>query len=488
MAQLDSVHRQLLERMVELVLAKSVPCFVAGGYVREWVLGRPSKDVDLAVPGEAISLARELADATHGAFYVLDHDMDAARIVYAEPVAWTVDVAALRASDIVSDLRLRDFTINAMAIDIHHLLDAEPPIVDPCNGQADLRSGILRATSADAFQRDPVRLLRAVRFAATLGLTIEPNTASWIVRDAALISQPSAERIRQELALIVAADGAADHLRKLDELDLLRPVLPEVVALKGVSQSPPHVYDVFEHTLVSVAQAERLARLSSDTLGPEETRFLSPFADALRSHFAQIICEGRTRTTLLKFAAILHDVGKPATRHIDGDGRIRVTGHEAVGQQVAKRVLGRLRFCSQEIRLVSTIVSQHMRPGWLLKTPSVTPQAVYRFFRDTGDAGVDVVILALADQLATRGNTLDRGHWRDYLGLAELMLDHYFNKPRQAVDPPHLISGQDVMTVLHLEPGPEVGRVLEAVREAQAAGVVQTYEDALRFLKRYTEE
>jgi poly(A) polymerase len=485
--RLDESRHRLLEQIIRLVLAKSVPCFVAGGYVRELVLGRQSKDMDLVVPEGAISFARSLADGTAGAFYVLDRDTDAARIVYSEPVEWTVDVAALRAPDIVSDLRLRDFTINAMAIDVRDLMAPDPPILDPCNGRDDLRAGTLRATSGDAFRRDPVRLLRAVRFVAVLDLKIEPDTQSWMLRDSTLLPQASAERVRQELALIMAADSVADHLRQLDRLGLLQPILPEVAALKGVSQSPPHVYDVFEHMLVTVSQAERLAGLCLAALDPDEAEYLGPFAKAVQAHFAQILCEGRRRATLLKIAAMLHDVGKPATRQVDEHGRIRATGHEALGQLMTKEALRRLRFCSQEIRLVSTIVSHHMRPGWLLKAPPVTPRAVYRFFRDTGDAGVDVVILALADQLATRGETLEREHWRDYLRLAALMLDHYFNRPSQAVNPRQLISGDDVMTALHLEPGPEIGRLLEAVREAQASGVVHTREDALAFLQRHIE-
>ena len=485
MVQMTPARRRFLQGIIHIVLERSVPCYVAGGYVRdEHVLGRESKDLDLVVPDGAIRLARELADATGGAFYILDRDTDAARIVYSEPVGWMVDVAAMRAPDIQGDLRLRDFTINAMAIDIRHLMDGQPSILDPCNGQADLRQGILRATGPDAFRQDPVRLLRAVRFAARLGLTIEPDTERWLVRDAGLLTQPSAERIRQELALIVAADGAADHLRQLDRLGLVRPILPEVAALKGVTQSPPHAYDVFEHTVISVAQAERLTRLSPVELGQDEAEYLSPFAEALQVHFGQVLCEERSRATLLKFAALLHDVGKPLTCQVDDTGRIRALGHEVLGEQMAKDVLTRLRFSSQEISIVGTIVRHHMRPGWLLKGPPITRRAVYRFFRDTGDAGIDVLILALADQLAKRGTIPEREHWRDYLRLTHLMLDHYFNMPTEAVCPPRLISGRDVMTALHLAPGPDVGRLLEAVREAQAEGVVQTREDALAFLKR----
>jgi hypothetical protein len=147
-------------------------------------------------------------------------------------------------------------------------------------------------------------------------------------------------------------------------------------------------------------------------------------------------------------------------------------------------VLRRLRFSAKEIRLVGTVVRHHMRPGWLLKSGPVTPRSIYRFFRDTGDAGIDIVMLALADQLATRGDTLTEEHWRDYLGLARLMLESYFHKSEQVVSPPPLVSGRDVMALLGLEPGPRIGEMLEAVREAQAEGRVRTREEALELLRR----
>jgi tRNA nucleotidyltransferase/poly(A) polymerase len=271
----------------------------------------------------------------------------------------------------------------------------------------------------------------------------------------------------------------------LDELELMPHVLPELDGLKGVAQSPPHIHDVYEHTLVTVAEAERLGAFLDPQLGPDENEFLSPFAADLASHFGQVVSEQRKRSTLLKFAAMLHDVAKPDTHAIEANGRIRASGHERAGARTAQMVLRRLRFTTQEVRLVGTVVQHHMRPGWLLKEASITRKAIYRFFRDTGDAGVDVMILALADQLATRGDTLTREHWRDYLGLAHRMLDNYFRRPLEVVAPPQLVSGKDVMSLLSLAPGPQVGELLEEVREAQAEGKVRTREEALEFLRQH---
>ncbi len=484
MGQVQPTQNDLMGRVIRFVASEVEEAYIAGGRVREVLLGKTEKDVDLVVAADAIALARRLADRTGGAFYVLDEDTDAARIVYPEPSELIVDVARLRGPDLVADLRGRDFTINAMAIDLHHYFEAQPPIVDPCGGQGDLQARLLRATGSDAFRADPVRLLRAVRFVSTLDLDIEPQTESWIRRDAHLITQPSSERIRQELALIMEAQGAADHLRRMDALGLLHHVLPEVAALKGVAQSPPHIHDVYEHTLHTIVEAERLSAFPDAELGPHEQEFLSPFAAELGAHFGQVVCEQRTRATLFKFAAMLHDVAKPKSHSQDEDGRIRAYGHERLGAEMAEQVLRRLRFSAQEVRLLGTIVTHHMRPGWLLKQPPVTNRAVYRFFRDTGDAGIDVVMLALADQLATRGETLTTQHWRDYLGLAHRLLESYFHKPAEAVDPPRLVSGDDVLSLLGMRPGPQVGRLLERVREEQAEGLLRSREEALDFLRR----
>jgi poly(A) polymerase len=475
----DELHK----RIVGFLRASGSPCYMTGGAVRDWVRDAQAKDLDVTVPSGAIKLARRLADHTGGAFYVLDRETDAARIIYSVPVHLTVDVAALRGPDIDADLRARDFTVNAMAIDLQECFSLQPMVLDPCAGRQDLKDGVLRATGESAFQQDPVRLIRAVRFWAMLGLRIEPQTVRWIRRDAALINQPSAERVRQELALIMAEGKASEHLRFMDRLGLLCHVLPEVVQLKGVEQSAPHIYDVFEHTLVSVAQTERLGQLLKQETDPDVKELLEPFADELHAHLDRIVAEGRTRLTLLKLAALLHDTGKPSARSVEQDGRIRFFGHERNGAQIAVEVMRRLRFSAKETQLVGTMVQHHMRPGWLLQSAPVTRRAVYRFFRDTGDAGVEVILLALADQLATRGQILDRDHWRDYLILAAGMLDHYFRRPSESVSPPTLISGSEVMAVLGLSPGPRIGELLEAVREAQAEGTVRTEEDAMAFLR-----
>ena len=484
LADADQGRDDLFGQIVHFLHAEEQPCYLAGGYVRDLLLSQPAKDVDVVVRTGAIPLARRLANATGGAFYALDEETDAARIVYPlAPAGYVVDIAAMRGPDLIADLKARDFTINAMAIDIRDAFRLDATIIDPCDGQRDLRDRTLRATSGQAFQRDAVRMLRALRFAVTLGYRIEPRTADWIERDAARIVDTSAERIRDELVPVVAGPGAAQSLRRMEQLGLLQHVLPEVAALRGSVQSEPHIHDVYEHTLAAVAEAERLGAWPHPQLGPDEQAYLESFAGSLGAHFNQVVGEHRLRSTWLKWAAILHDVAKPETSTLDEDGRIRAVGHPDLGAEMAGKVLRRLRFSAREVRLVRTVVAHHMRPGWLIKSGPVTGREVYRFFRDTGDAGIDVLMLALADQRATRGHTLQIDHWREYLELTQTMLEHFFRRPQEAVAPPTLITGRDVMSVLGIGPGPRVGDALEQVREAQAEGQVRTRQEALEYLR-----
>jgi len=469
---------------VHFLRAEAQPCYLVGGYVRDLLLSRPAKDVDVVVQSGAIPLARRLANATGGAFYVLDDETEAARIVYPlRSVGSVVDVASMRGPDLLADLKARDFTINAMAIDIEDAFRPDATIIDPCDGQSDLRARTLRATSGQVFQRDPVRMLRALRFAATLGYRVEPQTTDWIRRDAPRIVDTSAERIRDELVPIVGGRGAAQNLRHMEQLGLLQHVLPEVAALRGCVQSEPHIHDVYEHTLAAVAEAERLGAWPQPQLGPDEQAYLAPFARALAAHFGQVVSEHGSRATYLKWAAILHDVAKPETSTLDEDRWIRTPGHPDLGAEMAGKILRRLRFSAREVRLVRTVVAHHMRPGQLIKSAPVTGREVYRYFRDTDDAGIDVLMLALADQRATRGDTLQVDHWREYLELTRHMLEHYFRKPQEAVAPPTLITGSEVMSVLGIGPGPRVGQALEEVREAQAEGQVRTSQEALAYLR-----
>jgi len=467
-----------------------------GGAVRDVLLGRPVHDWDFAVDRDALGLARAVADALDGAYFPLDAERGAGRVLLtgADAPRLELDFAVLRGVDLEADLVTRDLTVNALA------LDEAGTLVDPTGGKADLDAECVRATSERAFQDDPVRLLRAVRMGAELGFEIEPQTEAWMRRDAALLALPSAERVRDEFVRLLALWNAAAHVRRLDEFGLLPCVVPELGSLKGVAQSPPHHFDVWRHTLLVVDALERiLVAVSGGDVEPptlagvpsaawgDIARTLGQFASDVGSHLAVEVSGGRDRAVLLKLGALLHDVGKPKTRSLDGDGRFRFYNHELVGVHMAATRLEELRFSRDEVEHMRVLVGQHLRPAHLARSEQVTRRAVYRYFRATGCAGVDVVLLALADHLATWGLDLQERRWARRLEVAETLLTHCFEHYEETVDPPPLVTGNDLMAGLNLDPGPEVGRLLAALREAQAAGEVRTREEALALAARLSE-
>ncbi len=464
--------------------------YAVGGTVRDTLLGRQPHDVDIAVDGDALAFTRELADALDGHFVALDDENGVGRIVARDPAAMGVshiDVAQLQGT-IEEDLRRRDFTIDALAAPI-----SGRPVIDVCGGLGDLAAGVVRMNSTDVFHSDPLRLLRAARIASELAFSIEPEIAAVIRARAGDVLKAAGERRRDELARIFALPDVYPALLLLDDLRLLDALMPEVTFGRGVTQPDDwHAYDVFEHNLRAV---QALDVMLADARADDERAFLwDGLWDALgwrepelRAYLSEEMSEGRTRASLLKLAGLLHDVGKPQTRTLEEGGRIRFLGHGEQGAEIARRIMRRLRFSASEIRFVSRLVEQHLRPVQLAQIGEVpSRRALYRFYRDLGDAMPAVLLLSLADAAASRGPRMTSVDWsRHVLYMSSLFVR---SKEEEGIlDPPRLIDGNDIMSRLKMPAGPAIGKLLEALREAQAAGEVTDGDSAWAFVREQAE-
>ena len=481
-----------LARIRALATARGVQVWPVGGVVRDALLGRPLHDWDFAVERDALGLARAAADELGGAFYPLDPERDTARVILRRGGRrFEMDFAGLRGPNLEADLKGRDFTLNAMAA------GPDGTLIDPLGGLADLQARLVRATGEAAFDDDPLRMLRAVRLVAELGLRLEARTAAWIIQRAPTLSRVSPERVRDEFVRILATPGAATHLRMLDELELLIQVIPEIDPLKEQAQSPPHRFDVWWHTLLVVEAAEGVAMVAAGKRpspayvdGPERAwdeikETLGRWGPAITDHLEARLKGGRTRRELFLLAALCHDLGKPLTCTEDERGHLHFYGHERVGARLAADRMRALRFSRPEVERVRKVVQAHMRPGHLSRVQGpVTRRAVYRFFRATGSAGVEVALLSVADHLSTWGPNLQADRWARRLEVVRLLLGHYFERREEVIAPAPLVTGEDLMAELGLEQGPQVGRLLETIREAQAAGEVHTREEALELARR----
>jgi poly(A) polymerase len=235
---------------------------------------------------------------------------------------------------IVEDLALRDFTIDAIAINLSEITKPGASLIDPCGGQQDLEAGVVRAISDEVFQRDPVRLLRALRLAAEFNFSLADKTRAQIKNQHQLITQVAAERVCDEFCRLLAAPKAARWLRLLDELGLLLSIFPELAPTKGAEQPKEHFWDVLEHSIETVDDIEFLLRVEGCGYFDNEILTSVPWSPVLEEHFEEEIAGGHRRKTLLKLAGLLHDIAKPQTRTIEESGRMRFFGHAQEGAAV----------------------------------------------------------------------------------------------------------------------------------------------------------
>jgi tRNA nucleotidyltransferase/poly(A) polymerase len=484
----------LIDRVREALLEQEI--YLVGGAVRDMLLQRVSHDLDFALPSNGVALARRVAHALHADFMVLDQERDTGRVIVTEPDGTRIflDFATYRGQSLEEDLRARDFTINAIAFDLR-----AQTLLDPLNGASDLRARVIRACSPTSLSDDPVRVLRAVRQAAIFEFRIEPETRQTMKQAVGSLPRVSPERQRDELFKMLEGPRPDTSMRALDMLGVFPYLLPEIPALKGVGQSHPHMYDVWEHTLSVLGHLETILAALAPGYDADDTNDLftglltlriGRFREQFARHFAKSLNTDRSVRAALFFAALYHDVRKPATKSVDIAGRIRFFDHDVKGAKAAEERGRALNLSNDEVERIRTVVQHHMRFHFFtnrLQDDGQEPsrKAIYRFFRDAGEAGVDLVLLGLADLRGTHGPALTQETWAAALDIARILLENYWEKPQETVAPPRLLNGNELMTELGLEPGRIVGQLLEAIREGQATGKVENREQALQLAREH---
>ena len=490
-------YSPLIDRVRDALPEQEI--YLVGGAVRDILLKRGSPDLDFAVPAKGVSLARRVANSLDADFMVLDDVRDTGRVIVNESGGARIflDFATYRGRNLEEDLRARDFTMNAIAFNLQ-----DQTLIDPLNGASDLRNRLIRICSPTSLKDDPVRILRAVRQAAALGCRIQPETRQAMKEAADQLPGISAERLRDELFKILGGPKPDASLRALEMLGILPHLLPELPRLKGVTQTAPHIYDVWEHTLKVLSYLEGILAALAPDYSADKTNDLftglltlriGRFREQYATHFAESLNTDRSVRAALFFAALYHDVGKPSTKSVGENGRIHFYDHEIKGAETASIRAEAFNLSNDEIGRIHKIILHHMRFHFFSgrmegqeREPS--RRAIYRFFRDAGEAGVDLVLLGLADLRGTYGATLPQATWTSALDVARILLENYWEKREETVAPPRLVDGNDLMRELSLKPGRTIGQLLENIREGQATGKIATREDALEFAKEQLKE
>lgn len=447
---------------------RSEAVWLVGGTLRDALLGRRVADLDLAVDGDPAETARAVARAAGGPAFPLSESFGAWRALDGRR-RWMCDVSPVRGGAIEEDLLRRDFTVNAMAMPLQG-----GELRDPRGGRRDLDERVLRVLGPDAYAQDPLRPLRLARLATELGMAPDPETEALTRAAAERVRQASPERVWAELRRLVSAPAAIEGLELSSRLGLTAVVLPELEGLRGVEQSHFHHLDVHGHTLEVLAQAMRLEEdlegVFGDLAGPLRALLDEPLGDEL------------TRRQALRFAALLHDIAKPATRTVLGGGRVAFVGHDSVGAELVSAILRRLRAGERVRAFVSGVTRHHLRLGFLVHERPLSRRAVYAYLSACEPVEVEVTVLTCADRLATRGRNAE-GAIAAHLELARELLSEGLEW--RAKGPPAApIRGDELARALDLEPGPELGTLLARLREARFAGEVATASEAVELARR----
>ncbi len=472
---IQQLHQQLLTLAPDAVLI--------GGAVRDLLLHRSLHDLDYVVTGDALIIGRRLADALGGAYYPLDESRHIARVIWRQgDEKLVVDIASLIGMTLLEDIQRRDFTINAIAMLPYG------DLYDPLGGVSDLENRLLRPCSSDSLLNDPVRTIRAVRFLLDFELKSAPGLDHLIWHAAPYLTQISPERQRDEF--IKTLSLARPHLavEKMVDWRIADIMMPELVALHDVEQPPPHQFDAFQHTIQTLAWTARLDRWmrgkaeAADELEAHIHQRLHPYRDKLQQYLLTPLTAERSRWLWLRFGAIAHDWGKASAFRENEAGHISFYRHEQESGRLAADWMMRYRCSRNEILFVRKLCEGHMRPMSLLGAGALpTRRALFRFYRDMKDAAPGIILLFMADFLGARGEDVTIEALDTLLEHALIWLQPFLQE--EVIVPDPLLKGGELMQLFGLKPGPELGRLLAALQEAQASGEVQTRAQALAFIE-----
>ncbi|MEO0086599.1 MAG: HD domain-containing protein [candidate division WOR-3 bacterium] len=438
--------QQILNKGVEILfqIYKKHDFYLVGGTIRDIILNKDPLDFDFVVYGSGIKGAKIFGEKMKGKFILLSEKDDEARVVAYKTI---FDFKGLNKKTIIADLSERDFTINAIAFSFK-----ENKLLDPFKGIKDLKNKKIRLTNDFVLHQDPLRILRAIRFASQLGFKIDKKILE-ISKEISL-QEVAKERINYELFQILATDKSYPYIKKLYDLKLLAQIF-------SINSSFFDDKYLIRHSLKTYQKIEEI-------IATQE--FFGQFQKEWEEYFS--IPHSKE---ILKLAGLFHDVAKPLTIKKNENGEIHFYGHEAVGARLIKKVFKNLKFSNDDIHHITNLVFYHMRLHLLASAPILTDRAIRRFFRDLKNYAFGLMILTYADGYATAGYT-------KHLEKTIKRMIELKRKEEEEKKKIKLISGYDLID-LGLEPGPIFKKILHEIENLFLEGKIKNKEEAITYVK-----
>lgn len=436
--------------------------YLVGGAVRDTLNGKNIVDRDLLVAGTDVKeFSKRLAEFFNATFIELDPENEIYRLVLKDKVNY-FDITKPINGSVEEDLKHRDLTINSLAVDLKTF-----QLIDPTGGKEDFHNGILRCYDESAITDDPLRLLRFFRFQAIYGFNLESQTKEWVRKYKNLLEKPAVERKNYEIIRLFSGKFAHNALLSMDECGLLEYLFPFVDDYKKVPPNAHHHLDLFHHLVETVRQIQLIYENSSQEV---------------KEHLEECNFGANSRLAHLKFAGFLHDLGKFSTWTIDEDGRHRFIKHDDVGSKMAKEFLTKAKFSKKQIAYICNMIKYHIYPSGVASAPDLNEKVMMRFLRKMEDDSIDIITLAKADRLSARGKAISDEIVENNLALLDKIQNFYLIQ-KDTVVVKRLLDGNEIMQILNIKAGPQLGEIIQKLYEAQLNGDIVTKEEALTFVK-----
>lgn len=446
---------------------KGVDCFLVGGFLRDLATGEISHDRDLIVKSDvAEKLAKTIADNTNSHFVPLDEENKIYRVVMPDKTNY-FDISAMLEDNFDKDIHRRDLTINSLAYDLNN-----DEIVDNVGAISDFENKILRTADLKNFTDDSLRMLRVYRFAAKYNFDIDETLENFIKNNLDLIEKPAKERVNTEIMKLFEGKYSDIALLKMDDVGLLDKIFPVMREVKTIPPNTHHHLDLQHHLIETVRQVQR----NYENLPKERQKILDDMEFGNYS-----------RRAFLKFAAFMHDIGKPDTWTIDEEtGRHRFIMHDEVGSQKIVPIMRDLKFSKKQIAYVQKMIKYHIYPSSLVWQEVVGSKAHLKFYRKMYPYFEDVIILAMSDRLSAMGEAITADMIVQNLSNLSILLDECFEFGSAVASPKPFLTGNEVMEISGLKQSKALGDIVKALYAEQIEGNISSREEAIDFVKKKT--
>lgn len=460
----DNKEINIINEIISL-LNENSELFIVGGYLRDKVLEQNNFDMDFIVKGQnAIELARIFAQKTGRYFVVLDEKYEIARVIDTDKMHY-FDFARCEKDNITIDILRRDLSINAIALQIY----PENMIIDITNGIQDIKNKIIKVISEKNIIDDPLRLLRIFRFASLLNYEIAEKTLNLAAKHSKLINNVAKERILTELLKLLEGANSAKIIDLLKSNGILFELFNILKLEMLVPPNSHHHLCLIDHSIETMHQIEIL---------------INNMPKYLQEKLNSYQTNGVKYLSLLKLAALLHDVGKHSTWTIEENGRHRFINHDSVGAELLKPMLKEMKFSKAQIKYITILVKNHIYPSQLAKADEkANEKTIHRMFRKLGEYTPDILLLAMADRLSAQGPAITKEIIENNINSLSEYLRMYEEFLKISIPIEKLLDGNEIAEILNIPKDKNLGIIIKKLHEAQLMQEISTKEKAIEFIK-----